>query len=133
MIDIENEVYKNIINKLTTVFPKIYAYGEQQSSIAKFPCVIIEEADNYAYDKTQDSCSLENHAVVMYEVNVYSNKSNGKKDECKQIQNIIDYQFERMGFTRISKIPMAMNNATVYRIVSRYQAVVSKNKEIFRR
>lgn len=133
MIDIEDEVYRKIINELVISFPKIYAYREQLSTIAKFPCVIIEEADNYAYDRTQDSGSLENHAVVMYEVNVYSNKLNGKKDECKQIQKIIDFQFEQMGFTRISKTFMTMNNATVYRIVSRYQAVVSKDKQIFRR
>lgn len=133
MIDIENEIYKKIQSELAISFSKLYVYGEQQSAIAKFPCVIIEEADNYAYDTTQDSGGLENHAVVMYEVNIYSNKANGKKDECKKIQKIIDCQFEKMGFTRISKTPMAMNNATVYRIISRYQAVVSKNKEIFRR
>ncbi len=133
MIDIEDDVYRKIINKLVIFFPKIYVYGEQQSAVAKFPCVIIEEADNSAYDKTQDSGSLENHAVVMYEVNIYSNKVNGRKDECKQIQKIIDCQFEQMGFTRISKTPMTTTNTTVYRIVSRYQAVVSKNKEIFRR
>lgn len=133
MIDIEHEVYQRIVNKLTSAFPKIYTYGEGMPLKAKFPCVIIEEADNYAYDKTQDSASLENHAVVMYEVNIYSNKVNGKKDECKKIQKIIDCQFEQMGFTRISKTSMSINNATVYRIISRYQAVVSKNKEIFRR
>lgn len=133
MIDIEHEVYQRVVNKLTSAFPKIYTYGEGMPLKAKFPCVIIEEADNYAYDKTQDSASLENHAVVMYEVNIYSNKVNGKKDECKKIQKIIDCQFEQMGFTRISKTSMSINNATVYRIISRYQAVVSKNKEIFRR
>lgn len=133
MIDIEHEVYQRIVNKLTSAFPNIYTYGEGMPSKARFPCVIIEEADNYAYDKTQDSASLENHAVVMYEVNIYSNKVNGKKDECKKIQKIIDCQFEQMGFTRISKTSMSINNATVYRIISRYQAVASKNKEIFRR
>lgn len=133
MIDIEDQVYQKIIDELKRLFPSIYCYKEQQSALAKFPCAIIEEADNYAYDKTQDSGSLENHAVVMYEVNIYSNKANGKKGECKQILQIIDKQFEKMGFTRISKVLMTMNKATVYRIISRYQAVVSKNKEIYRR
>lgn len=133
MIDIEHEVYQRIVNKLTSAFPKIYTYGEGMPSKARFPCVIIEEADNYAYDKTQDSASLENHAVVMYEVNIYSNKVNGKKDECKKIQKIVDSEFLAMGFTRVSVSNLSSNNATLYRIVSRYTGVVSDKEKIHRR
>lgn len=133
MIDIENEIFRKIVDKLVISYPNIVVFGEQPPTLAKFPCVIIEEKDNYAYDRTQDSGSLENHAVVMYEVNVYSNRANGKKDECKQIQSIIDCQFRELGFTRISKVSMTISDATVYRSVSRYRAVVSKNKEIYRR
>lgn len=133
MIDVEDKVYGNIQTALRASFPNIYIYDEERALPSKFPCVTIIEADNYAYEKTQDSSSLENHAVLMYEVNVYSNKASGKKDECKQIQEIVDKEFQRLGFTRMSKVPISANNATIYRIVSRYSGVVSKNEEIYRR
>lgn len=133
MIDIEKDVFKKIVDAVTIDYPDIKILGEQPSKLAKFPCIIIEEKDNYMHDKSQDSGSLENYAVVMYEVNVYSNRVNGKKDECKRIRDIIDNRLELMGFSRISSVPMSTSDATVYRIVSRYRATVSKNKEIFRR
>ena len=48
-------------------------------SPAAFPAVMIEEKANSIYRKSQDSGSVENHASLMYEVNVYSNKQTGKK------------------------------------------------------
>lgn len=133
MIDIERDMYQTIVNKVYASFPNIYTYGEGMPTKAKFPCLIIEEADNSTYSQTQDSGSNENHAIVMYEVNVYSNKANGKKDECKAIHKIVDEEFIRLGFSRLSVNSFSLNNATLFRIVSRYTAVVSKDKTIYRR
>jgi len=133
LIDIENDVFNAVAKPLRALFPKIMIYGEDVSLPSRFPCVTLTEADNYAYNGTQDSASLENHAVLMYEANIYSNKASGKKTECKQIQAAIDKELSRLGFTRISKVPLSSDDAKIYRIVSRYSGVVSKNKEIYRR
>ena len=133
MIDIENKIFQSIINKVSASFPFIRTYNDSLPAKPQFPCIVVEEADNYAYERTQDSGSLENHAIVMYEVNIYSNKTTGKKDECKQIQAIVDSEFSRLGFTRTSTVPMFLNATTIYRIVSRYTACVSKTNEICRR
>lgn len=133
MIDIENDVFSAVAEPLRLQFPKIMIYGEDVSLPSRFPCVTLTEADNSAYSSTQDSASLENHAVLMYEANVYSNKASGKKAECKKIQSAIDKELTRLGFTRISKISLSSDDAKIYRIVSRYSGVVSKNKEIYRR
>jgi len=86
------------------------------------------------YARTQDSESLENHVSVMYEIGVYSNKEVGKKSECKQIMALIDNEMQGMGFTRIFMNPVPnLESATVYRLVARYRAVVSKEKVIYRR
>ena len=132
MIDIEKSVYTRVFDAVSSAFSNISIHDENLLLPSEFPCLTIEEADNYAYDRTQDSGSLENHAVLMYEVNIYSNKATRKKDECKAIQKVVDREFENMGFTRISKIPMTTNNATVFRMVSRYTAVANNN-EIYRR
>jgi hypothetical protein len=133
MIDIENEIFTKIAAELRTRFVDINVYGEDVRTPSSFPCVSIVEADNYTTKSTQDSGCNENHASLMYEVNVYSNKTSGKKSECKEILSVIDNIFLGIGFTRTMKNPVTMDDATIYRMISRYTAIVSKNQMIYRR
>ena len=89
---------------------------------------------NTAYDRTQTSGSVENHASLMYEVNVYSNKQSGKKSECKAIATLIDNELATLGFSRTMLQPIPnMDDATIYRMTGRYTAVISKEKTLYRR
>jgi len=133
MIDIESELFDIFSTALRGNFSDITVYGEDVSTPADFPCVTIVEADNSVLSKTQDSDGLENHATLMYEVNVYSNKPNAKKKECKKIYKFIDELFAEYGFSRISSKPQTMSNSTIYRMIGRYTGVVSKDFKIFRR
>lgn len=134
MIDIENELYTQIATSLRAEFTPISVFGEMVKAPAVFPAVMIEEKDNSIYQRTQDSGNIENHADLMYEVNVYSNKTSGKKTECKNIFKVIDREFASLGFTRTLKEPIPdMDDATIYRMVGRYKAVASTNKTIYRR
>jgi predicted ATPase len=134
MIDIENQIFGKISTALRAEFDPIFVSGELVKAPATFPAVYIEEKVNSAYQRTQDSGSLENHVSLMYEINVYSNKQVGKKSECKAIFAVIDNEFQKMGFTRIMKEPVAnLEDGTIYRMIGRYTAVVSVGGIIFRR
>lgn len=133
MIDIENAIFTKVKNALTNKFPNIAVESVTTYSPSKFPFVCIEEADSYSYLPTRDSQSNENHAVVVYELNAYSNKTNTKKSECKAIIAAVDEVMNELGFTRNTKTPINSDNATQYRIFARYTAVVSKNNTIYRR
>lgn len=134
MIDIENELFNTIETALKGQYPSIYVAGEYVRSPSSFPCVLIMEMDNTMYRNSQTTENSENHVSVMYEVNVYSNKSKGKKSECKEIAAFVDNEFQKLGFTRTMLNPIPnMEDATIYRITGRYTAVVSKNKTIYRR
>lgn len=134
MVDVENEILTKIATALRAVYDSISIYGEYVKSPATFPAVTIEEKTNSVFERTSDSSSVENHATVMYEINVYSNKKTGKKSECKEIFSIIDSEFAEMGFTRTMKEPIPnMDDATIYRILGRYTAVVSTNNIVYRR
>lgn len=134
MIDIESELFGLIASKTRIQFPKIFITGEYIKVPPSFPCVSIVEVDNQVYRNTRDTKSIENHAQVLYEVNVYSNKTKGKKSECKSIISFIDEQFEHYGFTRTMLNPVQNEgDATIYRMVARYRAIVSKDKVIYRR
>lgn len=134
MIDIETEVFSLISKKVRTEYPRAYITGEYVKSPPTFPCISLVEVDNQIYRSTRDSGSIENHAEVLYEVNIYSNKTSGKKAECKAIVALIDSQMETMGFTRTFLNPIPNEeDATIYRMVARYRAIISKDKTIYRR
>ena len=130
MIDIENQI-------ITAVMDALGESVDVKSDLTQipsfFPCVYVVEADNYTYTRSADSGSNENHVNVMYEVQCYTNDASGKKTACKALFEAVDEVFLNLGFERTSKTNVIQNDATVYRMVGRYQAVVSANNMIYRR
>ena len=134
MIDVENEVFNSVATDVRAKYPDIYMVGEYVKTPPKFPCASLVEMNNQSYQQTEDSGSVENHASLMYEVNIYSNKTVGKKSECKAIAALIDERMLALGFARTMLQPIPnLDDATIYRMVGRYSAVISKNKVLYRR
>lgn len=134
MIDVETEVFNIVSKKVREKYPTIFMTGEYVKSPSSFPCVSLIEVDNQIYRNTRSTDCVENHAQVLYEVNVYSNKKSGKKTECKEIISFIDEQLQALGFTRTLMNPVPNEeDATIYRMVGRYRAIVSKDNVIYRR
>lgn len=134
MIDIESEIFSIVSKAVRSKYPKIYMTGEYIKVPPSFPCVSLIEADNQVYRNTRTTDSNENHVQVTYEVDVYSNKKTGRKSECKTILALIDNLMIDLGFTRSLLTPVPNEeDATVYRMVARYRAIVSKDKIIYRR
>ena len=134
MIDIENEVFNRVATRVREQFPDIFMVGEYVSSPSSFPAASLVEMDNSILESTIDSDSNENHVNVMYEVNVYSNKTTGKKTECKAIIALIDTEMTAMGFVRSTLTPVPNEyDSTIYRMVGRYRAAVSTDHKIYRR
>ena len=134
MINIENEVFSTIAKAIRTKYPDAYVIGEYVKAPSRFPCISVIEVSNTMYDRTQSSGNLENHADVMYEVNVYSNKTSGKKSECKAIAALIDNEFAALGFSRTMLQPIPnVDDATIYRMTGRYRGIVSKDYKVYRR
>lgn len=134
MINVENEIFNIVAKAVRAVYPDIYISGEYVNVPPRFPCVSIVEIDNSAYIKTQTDGSVENHAELMYEMNVYSNKTSGKKSECKAIAELIDNELAALNFSRMMLQPIPnIDDATIYRMTGRYRAVASKDNTIFRR
>ena len=131
MIDIENDVFNTVATALKTTFPGIYCTSEYVPAPPSFPAVSIVEADNRVVENMRTR-RIENASAVMYEVNVYSNKASGKKSEAKSIAAALDESFALMGFTRTLKNQVPnLNDATIYRIVCRYEAIVDKDLWIY--
>lgn len=131
MIDCENEVYTRVATVLREKFPGIDIAGEYVNAPSVFPHVSITQSDN-AVISAKMTGSAE-FAQVMFEVNVYSNKTEGRKSQCKSIMNAIDEVMFRMNFKRLALTPVPnMEDATIYRLVARYR-VATDGKHFYRR
>ena len=134
MINIENEIFSDVATEVRTQHPSVNMTGEYVKSPSSFPHVSLVEMDNSVLTSTQTSTEYENHATLMYEANVYSNKTKGKKTECKEIMATLDRRMLANGFTRTMLQPIPnMDDATIYRMTARYTAIISKDKMIYRR
>ena len=125
MIDIENEVVDMLIKALRDEFGNIYVYGEAVDVPAGYPCVIIKEINNSVAQRYIDSGGYEKAVDVMYEIAVYSNLAQGKKQQAKRIRNFIDEIISGVGFVRTLSQPVPnLQDMSVYRLISRYEARV---------
>ena len=125
MIDIENELYDLLAQRIRAEYPDANITSTYVPSPAEFPAVrrpyfrfikVMQDVDN------------------LFEINVMSNKTRGKKAECKAIAALIDGAMLSLGFNRSYMRPTQnLLNVTVYQITARYQAVVSADKTIYRR
>lgn len=130
MTQIENEIFTELKNILTTTYSGIFVTGEYTPTPDKFPCVFIEETDNRTV--SLNGSNQGEVSAVMYEINVFSNLASGKKSEVKKIINTIDNHMTLRGFTRMSCMPVQNMDTTVYRMVARYEASIF-NDTIYRR
>lgn len=133
MIDIESEIYGPIAKTLREDFPGINVSGEYVRSPSVFPHVTIEESDNYISQDKLSSSDVEEYSSLLYTVNVYSNKTSGKKAECRKIMARISELLYAKNFRRISCTPVPnMQNATIYRLVAQF-VVETDGKTLYRR
>ena len=129
MIDIESKVYTPVAQALRNAGATVK--GVYVNAPTSFPFVSIIESDNYSAE--MDNSDTEKFAVVMYEVNIYSNNANRKKSECKNLMAICSDAFYKMNFTRISCLTVPnLEDASIYRMTARFRALTD-GEYIYRR
>lgn len=129
MTNIENDVFNAVATATRAEFPGIYIVGEYLPVPASFPAVMLYEADSYVL-REGSTIQIDDFTRVMYSVSVFSNKTSGKKSEAKAIADFIDEQLTALGFTRTMRMQVPnLADATIYRLESRYEAVVGEGPE----
>lgn len=132
MIDIESIIFNRIATVFRASYPDGFIAGEYVPQPPRFPSVSLVEVRNEPFRMSQDSGSLERHARIEYEVNIYSNKDVGKKAECREIAKIIDEEFAKLGFTRRLFQPVQnFADSSIYRIYARYRATVGDDLYVY--
>lgn len=129
LIDLENDIFTAVAEKVLEAHPAVTVTGEYADTLSKLPTVTIEERDN-AVLQSMRTLNIENAVSVMYEVNVFSNKTPAAKSDAKRVMSTVDNAFAEAGFTRTYKnqIPN-FQDKRIHRIVARYEAVIGPAQE----
>ena len=132
MTDIENIIINRIDTALEAAGYKDILGSTYQDTPASFPWVFFEQSDSYENPLYHNASRTNNHDTVVFEADIYSNKKNGAKTECKEIEQIIDTEMVALGFSRTTAQPMKpTSDLYKARLFARYRAVVDSNKYIY--
>lgn len=131
MIDPEREIFDRVGRAVLAEYPNAAISDEFNLSSPAPLSVSIEMSDNYALRSSASTSTSENHAVLMFEVNVVSTKAKGRKAEAKAAMALIDGEFDCIGFTRTAMLPINEDPGTKYRLTARYEAVAGKTNNEF--
>lgn len=131
MIDIENYVFTKVKDSIGTDAGMSSTYERSPKS---FPHIQLEMTDCSVYERGIDSGRLENFANTKFEINIYSNKANGKKVECKALAHKVDDVMSGLGFIRkFFYTTPNVADMTIYRMTMRYEGVVGRDNYIYGR
>lgn len=132
MIDIESTVFSAAAAVLREEYDGIFVSGEAVSVPTAFPAVTLVERSNSVYEKMQTADRRENHAVLMYEADIYSNLASGKKQQAKEIAAKIDAVMQNLGFIRTFGQPIDnFADTSIYRYKLRYKGIVGRNYTVY--
>lgn len=139
MIYPENFIYDMVSDVLKETYEGIWVSGYYTQNPAKFPAVILIQADSADYLKAR-TAEGEQAAKVMYEANVYSNLTGYKKAEAYRIMGTIDdvmtgkivTEGRRAGFQRTMCAPVAnLQDTSIYKLVARWEGVIDEDFMIY--
>ena len=134
MMDYSNEIFTILKKGLSATYKDLTVTGEYTQIPSKFPCVTLEEISNTEVRGLMDSSHNENYRRVQYRLQVFSNSASGKKTQAKKILSTADGILRELGFRRITYAPRpSQYSSTIYEIRTTYEAVISRNGQIYRR
>lgn len=132
MIDVFNQIYTRLKELLKQYNNKIETASVYTNTPKKMPFVSVEEIGNSVNSQYEDCCNIENCANISLEVNCYA-QGDDKMSVAKAMLIVADDYLASIGFIRTSKTNIQENNGTTFRIVARYEGVVSKDNVVYRR
>lgn len=143
MIDIEYKIFKIVYDAVQAYDSSIYVTSEYAIAPPSFPCVYVEQIDSYDPPEFRISSHEELYAAVAFDVEVYSNKLNGKKAEAKSIFAVIDNALRTAGLRRTTSnyvdltdnrnSSVSNRNQSIIRLLGRYECLADTGGNIYAR
>ena len=134
MIDVQNEIFTAVATAVRARYSDAMVTGEYTRSPSKFPAVTLDEIENVTVPALVDSSDQENYCGLTYRLQVFSNKTAGKKAEARAILAVADTVMRGLGFRRTTYTTTPeIYDSTIYSITATYEAIVDANGVIYSR
>ena len=134
MIDYQNEIFTAVATVVRTSHEGAMVTGEYARTPSRFPAVTLDEIENVTVPALVDSSDEENYCGLTYRLQVFSNKSAGKKAEARAILATADGVMRGLGFRRITYTTTPeIYDSTIYSITATYEAIIDANGVIYSR
>lgn len=134
MLDFQNEIFTEVATSVRSKHEGTTVTGEYTRRPSEFPTVTLDEIENVTVAELVDSSREEKYAGLGYRLQVFSNKTGGKKTEARAIFATADEVMRRLGFRRVTySVTPEIYDSTVYSIMVTYEAIVDVNGIIYKR
>jgi hypothetical protein len=134
MIDFYNKIFTDVATVVRSEHVDVTLSGEYTRRPSKFPMVTLDEIENVTVASLVDSSNEERYSGLSYRLQVFSNKTGGKKAEARDIFATADKVMLGLGFRRITySTTPEIYDSTIYSIVATYEAIVDVNGVIYSR
>lgn len=134
MLDFLNEIFTTVANAVRAAHSTVTVTGEYTRKPSKLPAVTLDETENVTVANLVDSSREERYSGLTYRLQVFSNKTSGKKAEARAIFATADEAMRNLGFRRITYTTTPeIYESTIYSITATYEAVVDANGVTYKR
>lgn len=134
MIDYLNEIFTSVATTVREEHPGITITGEYTRQPSKFPTATLDEIENVAVDRLEDSSDSERFSGLTYRLQVFSNKQSGKKAEARAIFTTADGVLRSLGFRRMTySTTPEIYESTIYSITATYEAIAGADGVMYKR
>ena len=134
MIDYLNEIFTSVATTVREEHPGITITGEYTRQPSKFPTATLDEIENVAVDRLEDSSDSERFSGLTYRLQVFSNKQSGKKAEARAIFATADGVLRSLGFRRMTySTTPEIYESTIYSITATYEAIAGVDGVMYKR
>lgn len=134
MNDFVNEIFTTVAVPVREAHPGVIVSGEYTRKPSEFPAVTLDEIENVVVDRLEDSSNEEVYSGLTYRLQVFSNKTRGKKAEARAIFATADSVMRRLGFRRVTyTVTPEIYESTIYSVTATYEAIIDANGVISKR
>lgn len=134
MLDFLNEIFTNVATAVRAAHSTVTVTGEYTRKPSKLPAVTLDETENVTVANLVDSSREERYSGLTYRLQVFSNKTSGKKSEARAIFATADEAMRNLGFQRITYTTTPeIYESTIYSITATYEAVIGSDGVTYKR
>ena len=134
MFELQKEIFTAVATAVLDQYSTCRITNAFIYAPSAFPCVAIVLSDDGTNYQMRDSSNADNFRDITVTVDVYSNKTNGKKTEAESIMQIVIDKLFSLNFHMVSCKPFSeLNNAQNYRITATFVATADASGNLYTR